>query len=61
LYLLSVLTTTLLPITLITGIFGMNLGGIPWADHPHGFAFVTFGILTGVAVGLFLFWRRRVF
>jgi zinc transporter len=61
LYLLSMLTTTLLPITLITGIFGMNLGGIPWANHPHGFAYVTIGIVSGVAVALFLLWRRQVF
>jgi zinc transporter len=60
-YLLSIVTTTLLPITLITGIFGMNLGGMPWANHPHGFAYVTLGIVTGVAVALFLLWRRQVF
>lgn len=61
LYVLSILTTTLLPITLITGIFGMNLGGIPWATHPHGFAYVTMGIVSGVAVALFLLWRRQMF
>ncbi len=60
-YLLSIVTTTLLPITLITGIFGMNLGGMPWANHPHGFAYVTLGIVTGVAAALFLLWRRQVF
>ena len=37
LYLLSVVTTALLPITLITGVFGMNVGGClsssPSTDH----------------------------
>ncbi|HEY0713916.1 MAG TPA: CorA family divalent cation transporter, partial [Polyangia bacterium] len=40
LFLLSIVTTTLLPITLITGIFGMNVGGLPWLDNGRGFWWV---------------------
>jgi zinc transporter len=58
LYLLSTLTTALLPITLITGIFGMNLNGLPWSQNPHGFSIVMVVILLGVAAAM-LFLRQR--
>jgi zinc transporter len=37
LYILSIVTTIFLPITLITGVFGMNLGGLPAQQDPLGF------------------------
>jgi len=45
LYVLSILSALLLPATLVTGIFGMNTGGLPFAGTPAG---------TGLAVGLAL-------
>jgi zinc transporter len=58
-YLLSIVTTTLLPITLITGIFGMNVGGLPWFDDPRGFAHWMVIIGGAVAIALALIWRAR--
>jgi hypothetical protein len=60
LFLLSIVTTTLLPITLITGIFGMNVGGLPWVKDPGGFWWVMGVIGVGVVVTLALLRRRRV-
>jgi len=60
LFVLSILTTALLPITLITGIFGMNLGGMPFANHPHGFAIVMFVIVGGVIAAISFLRRRNV-
>ena len=59
LYIVSLLTAIFLPITLITGIFGMNVGGLPWVDQDGGFAWV-FGImiLTAVTSLVLLHWRR---
>ena len=59
LYIVSLLTAIFLPITLITGIFGMNVGGLPWVDQNGGFASV-FGImiLTAVTSLVLLHWRR---
>lgn len=57
LFVLSIATTTLLPITLITGIWGMNLGGLPFAEDPHGFKFVMVGIVTAVLLALWLLRR----
>jgi zinc transporter len=54
LYLLSIVTTALLPITLITGIFGMNVGGLPWLEDPRGFShlMVIIGVTVAIALGL---------
>lgn len=60
LYLLSILTTTLLPITLITGIFGMNVGGLPFAVSDHGFWSVVIVMLGTVLATLVFLKRSRV-
>lgn len=57
LYLLSILTTTMLPITLITGIFGMNVGGLPFAISSHGFWSVML-LIIGTVLGTLLFLKR---
>jgi zinc transporter len=57
LFVLSIATTTLLPITLITGIFGMNVRGLPFAEHPHGFHLVMIGITATVMLALWLLRR----
>ena len=31
------ISTLLLPPTFVVGAFGMNVGGIPWAQNAHGF------------------------
>ena len=36
LYILSIVTALMLPATLVTGIFGMNTGGMPFATGAHG-------------------------
>lgn len=41
LYVLSILSALFLPPTFITGLFGMNVKGLPFADDPHGFPFVV--------------------
>src|SRR5881227_3128024 len=40
LFLLTMVTVLALPINLVAGLFGMNVGGIPFAQHPYGFFFV---------------------
>jgi zinc transporter len=37
LFTLTLVTVLALPINIVAGFFGMNVGGIPLADHPHGF------------------------
>src|SRR6266851_3516222 len=43
---LTVMGTIALPALVITGIYGMNLKGLPWADNPHATAIVSGVMLT---------------
>ena len=50
LYVLSIVTTIFLPMTLITGVFGMNLGGLPDQQDPMGFWYgIGIMVVTGLA------------
>ena len=39
--LLTVASTLLLPPTLVAGLFGMNVAGLPWSQDRHGFWIVV--------------------
>ncbi|MET0357785.1 MAG: CorA family divalent cation transporter, partial [Cellvibrio sp.] len=61
LYVLSIVTVTLLPINLITGIFGMNTGGLPWGqDDPSGFWWVIFFMIIAVIAALSILHKKRI-
>jgi magnesium transporter len=55
---LTVFSATMLPLTLITGLFGMNVG-VPWEGQISGFWYVTMGIVValGGMLSVFRFWR----
>jgi magnesium transporter len=48
---LTVLGTIALPALVISGIYGMNLKGLPWAASPHGTAIVS-GMMLATTVVL---------
>lgn len=56
-FVLSVITAVFLPLGLVTGLLGINVGGIPGANFEYGFA-VTCVILVVMAVGVLLLMRR---
>jgi zinc transporter len=59
LYVLSILTAVFLPMTLVTGIFGMNVAGLPGLHGAGSFWWVMILILAaGVVTLAALFWRR---
>ena len=61
LYVLSIVTVTLLPINLITGIFGMNTGGLPWGqDDSSGFWWVIGLMIIAVITSLSILNRKRI-
>jgi zinc transporter len=60
LYLLSVMTTVLLPVNLITGIFGMNTGGLPWVQDSSGFWRAMICMFIGVIISLGILHRRQI-
>ncbi len=43
---ISIIAMIFLPLTFITGLLGMNVAGIPYAQHPHAFWWVTGGCLV---------------
>jgi len=56
---LSVVLVIILPMTLLSGMFGMNVGGIPGFEQPLGFwAVAGLILLVGVAAYVVLKWRR---
>lgn len=50
LFVLTVVTVLALPINLIAGLFGMNVGGMPLADSGHGFWVVVTALFVLTAV-----------
>ena len=57
---LTVVTVLALPINLVAGLFGMNVGGIPLAGHRNGFlVIVGLLIVTTLTAAYLAFLRRR--
>jgi Mg2+ and Co2+ transporter CorA len=57
---LTAIAAIFAPLTLITGVFGMNFDRMPWIDQVHGFWWAI-GAMAAVAVTLLLyFWARRI-
>ncbi|MFC1687027.1 magnesium transporter CorA family protein [Patescibacteria group bacterium] len=55
---LTVVSVALLPLTLLTGIYGMNVQGLPFAGSPLGIV-IIFAILLGIIIGIIVFSKRR--
>lgn len=60
LYVLSIVTTALLPATLITGIWGMNVGGLPWKEDVHGIVWAGLSLFMSILLSLALLRSTRV-
>jgi zinc transporter len=50
-FILTMVTVLALPINIVAGLLGMNVGGIPLAEHPHGFMVIVgiIGVFTAFA------------
>lgn len=57
LYFFSVIAVIFVPLGFMTGLLGVNLGGIPGAESPHAFA-IFCGLLVSITAGLSLLFRR---
>ena len=56
-YMLSIVTGIFLPLGLLTGLLGINVGGMPGADNSSAFMVVC-GILVGVAILQWILFKR---
>jgi zinc transporter len=54
---LAAVTEVFMPLTVISGMLGMNLAGIPFADSPYSFGVVAVGLVV-LGAGI-LWWMRR--
>jgi zinc transporter len=59
LFVLTVVTVLALPVNLVAGLFGMNVGGIPFASHPHGFFLVAGAVVSITLIAAYLALGRR--
>lgn len=59
LFTLTIVTVLALPINMVAGLFGMNVGGVPLAEHPVGFWIVVSLIATVTGVLAWWAFQRR--
>lgn len=59
LFVLTIVTVLALPINIIAGLFGMNVGGIPLAQHGSGFWVVVAIVATFTVVAGAWAFRKR--
>ncbi len=58
-YVLSVVAAIFLPLTFVTGLLGMNVGGLPGLESPYGFVVsVVTMVVSAAALLLFFRWKR---
>jgi zinc transporter len=56
---ISIVAFIFLPLTFITGLLGMNVQGIPYADRPWAFwGIVAFCVVVGAGVFAWFLWRH---
>ncbi|SFU58431.1 zinc transporter ZntB [Xenorhabdus koppenhoeferi] len=56
-YMMSLLAMIFLPTSFLTGLFGVNLGGIPGNKYPFGFG--LFCLLLSILIVIFALWLKR--
>lgn len=61
LYVLSIVTVLFAPMTLIAGIFGMNVAGLPGFEDADAFWLVMLAMAAASALLLLVMYRRRPF
>ncbi len=60
-YVLSLVAALFLPLGFLTGLLGINVGGIPLAEDPHGFFEIVLILVVLVAVQILIFMRKKWF
>ena len=60
-YVLSVIAAVFLPLGFLTGLFGINIGGMPGVESPMAFTVFSVSLVVIVAVQVFLFKKMKWF
>jgi zinc transporter len=56
-YRFGIITCIFLPMSFLTGLLGINVGGIPGADSPYGFL-IACGLVVALALGQWWLFKR---
>jgi magnesium transporter len=56
--LLTILSVVLLPLTLVSSIYGMNFEHLPMSDDPYGF-WITMAAMVAIAAGMLIYFKLR--
>lgn len=56
---ISVAAAFFVPFTFVTSLFGMNVGGIPFATHPYGFSMMLGGLAIWGLLQVLIFRRMK--
>lgn len=54
----TALTTIFMPLTIVTGIYGMNFEFMPELKSPHGY-YIVLGAMVTIGVTMFLIFKRK--
>ena len=60
-YVLSIVAAMFLPLGFLTGLVGINLGGIPGSESPFGFLVFSLLMIMILALQLWYFSRKHWF
>lgn len=60
-YVLSMVAALFLPLGFLTGLLGINVGGIPGSENPYAFEWVTGLLVILVSLQVWIFKRQRWF
>jgi magnesium transporter len=55
---LTLMSTIMLPLTFIAGVYGMNFDGMPELHHRYGYP-MALGLMACVAAGIYLWFRSK--
>jgi len=58
-FVITLAASVLVPLNLVAGLFGMNVGGIPGKDSPYAFWLIA-ALFIGLGVFVYLWGRRRI-
>ncbi len=54
---LTIFSVTMLPLTFLTGLYGMNVG-LPFGAHPNAF-FIVLGVMGGILVSMLSYFAKK--
>ena len=57
-YILSLMASIFLPLTFVTGLLGINVGGIPGSHNPYAFSLIT-GSLIAIAIFMYIYLKLK--